>query len=55
MTSSIANEISSITHCSPLTDRWGGWYVTGTHGDQAHRGNLIGAQDSKRGLQGEKP
>ena len=26
---------------SPLNERWGGWYVTGTHGDQLHMGNLI--------------
>lgn len=26
---------------SPLEERWGGWYVTGTHGDQKHLGNLI--------------
>lgn len=28
-------------HSSPLAERWGGWYVTGTHGDQKHLGNLI--------------
>jgi hypothetical protein len=28
-------------HSSPLSERWGGWYVTGTHGDQKHLGNLI--------------
>jgi hypothetical protein len=30
-----------IDHTSPLKDRWGGWYVTGTHGRQTHLGNLI--------------
>ncbi len=24
---------------SPLSERWGGWYVTGTHGRQRHMGN----------------
>ena len=28
-------------HASPLKERWGGWYVTGTHGKQSHLGNLI--------------
>src|SRR5689334_2485261 len=28
-------------HTSPLKERWGGWYVTGTHGKQSHLGNLI--------------
>ncbi|MFN8009515.1 MAG: hypothetical protein U0V70_21275 [Terriglobia bacterium] len=26
---------------SPLKERWGGWYVTGTHGTQRHMGNII--------------
>ena len=26
---------------SPINERWGGWYVTGTHGNQLHMGNLI--------------
>src|ERR1700685_1955074 len=26
---------------SPLKDRWGGWYVTGSQGDQTHLGNAI--------------
>ena len=34
---------SQVNHRTPFADRWGGWYVTGTHGDQGHRGNLIGA------------
>jgi hypothetical protein len=29
---------SLSTHRSPLQDRWGGWYVTGQHGDQHHLG-----------------
>ena len=29
------------TEQTPLSQRWGGWYVTGTHGDQVHMGNLI--------------
>ncbi len=28
------------TPSSPLSQRWGGWYVTGTHGDQLHLGNF---------------
>lgn len=27
-------------HSSPLSKRWGGWYVTGTHGKTAHMGNF---------------
>jgi hypothetical protein len=28
-------------HTSPLAERWGGWYVTGTSGGQKHMGNLV--------------
>ena len=34
-------------HASPLEERWGGWYVTGTHGRQRHMGNAL-ANDSDR-------
>lgn len=30
-----------VDHTTPIEDRWGGWYVTGTHGAQTHLGNLI--------------
>ena len=33
---------SLVNHRTPLAERWGGWYVTGTSGGQAHRGNLFG-------------
>ncbi len=33
---------SLVTHRTPLLERWGGWYVTGSSGGEAHRGNLIG-------------
>ncbi|QDU38055.1 hypothetical protein Mal4_23750 [Maioricimonas rarisocia] len=31
----------SIDHRSPFENRFGGWYVTGTHGDMRHMGNAI--------------
>jgi hypothetical protein len=30
-----------MTDQSPMQERWGGWYVTGTHGDQKHLGNIV--------------
>jgi hypothetical protein len=30
-----------VDHSTPIDDRWGGWYVTGTSGKQAHSGNQI--------------
>lgn len=30
-----------VDQTTPFQDRWGGWYVTGTHGAQTHLGNLI--------------
>ena len=37
-----------------LTDRYGGWYVTGKHGDLRHRGNLIANDESLLSLDFEK-
>jgi len=37
------SDAGEITHCAPLGQRWGGWYVTGQHGVQQHLGNLVGA------------
>jgi hypothetical protein len=31
----------AVDYRTPFKDRWGGWYVTGTHGSQTHLGNLI--------------
>jgi hypothetical protein len=31
----------TVDHTTPVKDRWGGWYVTGTHGGQNHLGNLV--------------
>ncbi|MCC6343018.1 MAG: hypothetical protein IT166_12520 [Bryobacterales bacterium] len=28
-------------HRSPLSERWGGWYVSGTHGSVHHMGNAV--------------
>src|SRR5262249_44232824 len=33
----IQNETEQVDQCTPMADRWGGWYVTGHHGDQLHR------------------
>jgi len=30
-----------VTDQTPLKSRWGGWYVTGMHGKQAHLGNML--------------
>ena len=35
------------TDRSPFAERWGGWYVTGTHGDMRHLGNVV-ARSSDR-------
>ena len=35
------NGTTLITQTKPIEERWGGWYVTGTHGSQKHRGNAV--------------
>ena len=34
-------------HRTPFQDRWGGWYVTGTHGGMHHKGNAVARDRSK--------
>lgn len=34
-------------HRSPFDERWGGWYVSGTHGSMRHMGNVL-AEDRSR-------
>ncbi len=35
-------ETSTLTtDRTPLSERWGGWYVTGRHGGQVHMGNVL--------------
>lgn len=33
---------------TPFEDRWGGWYVTGRHGESLHRGNVIAMEVGDR-------
>ncbi|MCC6988584.1 MAG: hypothetical protein IT181_06280 [Acidobacteria bacterium] len=30
-----------VDHRTPFADRWGGWFVTGTHGRMSHLGNVV--------------
>lgn len=46
----IGRGLSYVTHRTPLDQRWGGWYVCGSHGNQTHLGNLIGPADFQRQL-----
>ena len=39
--SAVGPYVLMTTDRSPLRERWGGWYVTGTRGDQFHRGNML--------------
>ncbi len=36
-------------HSSPFSERWGGWYVTGTHGDMRHLGNVTCIDERREG------
>jgi hypothetical protein len=51
----LASRAFVTDHRSPLDQRWGGWYVTGTSGAQHHLGNQVvagpeqGEYDSEKG------
>ncbi len=38
----LSSGTSLVNDRTPFEERWGGWYVSGTHGKQTHRGNLVG-------------
>ena len=38
-----------VDHRTPLEQRWGGWYVTGTHGAATHMGNAMVTDAMTRG------
>ena len=37
----------TTTQSSPFEKRWGGWYVTGTHGEMRHMGNVIAEKNDR--------
>ncbi|HVB38299.1 MAG TPA: hypothetical protein VND92_07165 [Vicinamibacterales bacterium] len=37
----ISSPVAATTQQTPIAERWGGWYVTGTTGPQPHLGNLM--------------
>ncbi len=37
-----------VDDSTPVAERWGGWYVTGTHGTTRHRGNLFSREAEGR-------
>lgn len=39
----------TTTDSSPFSERWGGWYVTGTHGQMRHMGNVYFDEDDEDG------
>jgi len=38
---SLSGSARRVDHTTPFAERWGGWYVTGTHGAMTHRGNQL--------------
>jgi hypothetical protein len=42
--------MSATDHRTPFDQRWGGWYVTGTHGSQMHIGNAMAPDASRPGV-----
>lgn len=47
----IGGDLFHVTdHTTPFEERWGGWYVTGTHGKMKHLGNSV-AQNPYRPIE----
>ncbi len=45
---------ATTDHRTPLSERYGGWYVTGSHGDMRHRGNVLAHDDPANPLDVEE-
>ena len=45
----LSTGVSQVNHRTPLEERWGGWYVSGTHGKMTHRGNQFGRETNSAG------
>jgi hypothetical protein len=41
--------LNTTDHRTPFESRWGGWYVTGSHGSQQHMGNAIAPDPGRPG------
>lgn len=48
-------DLGTITtdHRTPFSQRFGGWYVTGRHGDMRHRGNAIARESGEQPIDPE--
>ncbi len=46
----LSSGVSMVNDRTPFSERWGGWYVSGTHGRQGHRGNWFGNGDAEKAL-----
>ncbi len=46
---------SRVDHTTPFERRWGGWYVTGTHGSATHLGNVTYRERSQMPVAEEPP
>jgi len=44
----------TIDHSSPISERWGGWYVTGDPGNHSHLGNIIATAKGRHDITIEK-
>lgn len=42
----LSSGVSQVNHRTPFEERWGGWYVSGTHGTMTHRGNRFGTTNA---------
>ena len=37
-----------VDYRTPFVERWGGWYVTGIHGNTLHRGNVLARENGEK-------
>ena len=40
-------DTNNVTHCTPIEERWGSWFVSNAPRDWTHRGNAIGTGNTR--------
>jgi hypothetical protein len=47
-------DTNNVTHCTPINERWGSWFVSNAPQDWEHRGNTVGSGDTRTPIPNER-
>jgi hypothetical protein len=47
-------DTNNVTHCTPINERWGSWFVSNAPQDWEHRGNTVSSGDTRTPIPNER-